>query len=272
MTDRQGKVQLKLFPLLLVGAMMLAGCSTDKDKDALPKDRPVDALYSEARDLMSNKEYTKSAKAFDEVERQHPFSPWAPKSQIMAAYAQYRAQKYDDAAITLSRFIELYPSNESIDYAYYLTALCYYEQISDVGRDQGVTRKAQKALADVVKRFPDSPYGRDAQIKLDLTKDHLAGKEMMIGRYYLDHEEYLAAANRFRTVVEQYDTTTHVPEALHRLVEIYLLLGVKPEAERYAAVLGHNFPQSEWYERSYALLRGNSKNPQAASEPWWKVL
>jgi outer membrane protein assembly factor BamD len=265
-------VQLKLFPFLMLLSMGLAACSSEKDSNTPEKERPVEVLYSEARDMMTNKDYVKASKAFDEVERQHPFSPWAPKSQIMAAYAQYRAQKYDDANLTLARFMEMYPSNESIDYAYYLTALCYYEQISDIGRDQGVTRKASKALSDVVKRFPDSPYARDAQIKLDLTKDHLAGKEMMIGRYYLDGQEYLAAANRFRTVVEQYDTTTHAPEALHRLVEIYLLLGVRPEAERYGAVLGHNFPESAWYARSYALLKGAPKTEKTEQKSWWKVL
>jgi outer membrane protein assembly factor BamD len=264
--------QLKI--LLAVGVLCgaVTACSSDKKSEEAMKDRPLEELYTEARAFMAEGKYAKAAESFDEVERQHPFSQWAPRSQIMAAFSQYKAQKYDDAILTLARFTEMYPSHERLDYAYYLTALCYYEQISDVGRDQGITRKAAKALTDVVKRFPQSSYARDAQIKLDLTKDHLAGKEMMIGRYYLGQQEYLSAASRFRTVVEQFDTTTHAPEALHRLVEVYLLLGVKEEAEHYAAVLGHNFPESEWYERSYALLRG-SKNPNATQKKsWWKVL
>jgi outer membrane protein assembly factor BamD len=263
--------QLKTLSMVAL-CLTLTACSSDNDKDEAVRERPLEEIYSEARGLMAEGKYVKAADSFDEVERQHPFSEWAPRSQIMAAFAQYKAQKYDDAILTLERFMEMYPSHESLDYAYYLTALSYYEQISDVGRDQGMTRKAAKALSDVVKRFPDSPYARDAQIKLDLTKDHLAGKEMMIGRYYLGQQEYLSAASRFRTVVEQFDTTTHAPEALHRLVEVYLLLGIKEEAERYGAVLGHNFPESVWYERSYALLRGE-KTPDAKQEnAWWKVL
>jgi outer membrane protein assembly factor BamD len=158
---------------------------------------------------------------------------------------------------TLERFTKLYPNNESTPYAYYIIALCYYEQISDVGRDQKITEQSMQALREVIRRFPDSEYARDARIKLDLTQDHLAGKEMEIGRYYLRHDDYIAAINRFRFVVENYQTTSHVPEALHRLVECYLKLGVKDEATRYAAVLGNNFPGSVWYRDSYKLMTGD---------------
>lgn len=216
--------------------------------------KTAEELYTEARDELSEGNYRKAALLFDDVERQRPYSELAPRSQIMSAYSHYEAQQYDDAIIALERFIELYPGDQSIDYAYYLIALSYYEQISDVGRDQGMTRKAAKALKDVLRRFPGSDYAKDAKLKLDLTYDHLAGKEMMVGRYYLDRKEYLAAAGRFQEVVTTYQTTTHIPEALHRLVEVYLLLGVRDQAERYAAVLGHNYPESEWYERSYELL------------------
>lgn len=196
--------------------------------------------------------------AFEEVERQFPASPLAIDAQVMAAYSAYKIDDYDKAISTLERFVKLYPNNESTPYAYYLIALCYYEQIADVARDQKLTAQAQQALRDVVRRFPESVYSRDAAIKLDLTEDHLAGKEMQVGRYYQKRGDTLAAINRFRHVVENYQTTSHVPEALHRLTECYLTLGIIDEARRYAAVLGHNFPNSLWYRDSYRFMTENS--------------
>jgi len=188
----------------------------------------------------------------------------------MSAYSSYQAEDYDTAVSTLQRFVKLYPSNSSSPYAYYLIALCYYEQISDVGRDQKVTEQAMQALREVIRRFPDTEYARDARVKLDLTQDHLAGKEMEIGRYYLRHDDTLSAINRFRFVVENYQTTSHVPEALHRLVECYLKLGVREEAQRYAAVLGHNFPGSTWYRDSYKLMTGKEVKQAAGNDSsWW---
>ncbi len=250
--------------------IMLAACEDSGDAvDASKKPQApaAEVLYENAQSLLIELKYKDAAKAFDDVEREHPFSEYAPRSQIMAAFASYRAEQYDDAVLSLQRYIDLYPSHESVDYAHYLIAICYYEQISDVGRDQGMTRKAKAALTDVVRRFPNTDYARDAKLKLDLTSNHLAGKEMMIGRYYAGRKEYLAAANRFRTVIEKYDTTSHTPEALHRLVEIYLLLGVREQAEHYGAVLGHNFGGSKWYERSYELLKGK---PKTDVKKWWK--
>ena len=174
----------------------------------------------------------------------------------MAAFAYYQSNKYDDAIIALDRFIQLHPGHRDIPYAYYLKALCYYEQISDVGRDQRITQQALDALAEVVKRFPESPYARDARLKVELAIDHLAGKEMAVGRYYQANQQYVGAINRYRVVIERYQTTTHVPEALHRLVESYLSLGVKSEAQEAAAVLGYNFPGSDWYQDSYFLMTG----------------
>ncbi len=251
-------------------SMLLVGCSSDKEADGVAEQenyKTAEQIYTEARDLFSAKNYKKAAESFDEVERLHPYSDWSQRSQIMAGFSHYKAQKYDDAILTLERYVKLHPGGDSVDYAYYLIGLSYYEQISDVGRDQGITKQARKALTDVVRRFPNTEYARDAKLKLDLTIDHLAGKEMMIGRYYQGRQEYLAAANRFRTVVEQYDTTTHTPEALHRLVETYLQLGVREQAERYGAVLGHNFPESKWYQRSYALLK-EGKDGSVASSGW----
>ena len=174
----------------------------------------------------------------------------------MAAFAYYQSNKYDEAIIALDRFIQLHPGHKDIPYAYYLKALCYYEQISDIGRDQRITQQALDALAEVVKRFPKSPYARDARLKVELAIDHLAGKEMAVGRYYQQNQQYIGAINRYRVVIERYQTTTHVPEALHRLVESYLSLGVKSEAQEAAAVLGYNFPGSDWYQDSYYLMTG----------------
>ena len=249
--------------------LLLAACSDDGDS-APAAAQSAENLYNEARSLMDDKQYRNAVKAFEEVERQHPESPWASTGQIMSAYASYRVDDYDTAIATLDRFVKLYPNNDSTPYAYYLMALCHYEQISDVGRDQKATEQALQALRDVVRRFPDSEYARDANLKLDLAVDHLAGKEMEVGRYYLKHDDYVAAVNRFRYVVENYQTTSHTPEALHRLVETYLRLGVPQEAQRYAAVLGHNFPGSVWYRDSYKLLTGKTSPAKSATnESWW---
>ena len=205
---------------------------------------------------MAAEDYGKASELFLEVERQHPYSVWATKAQLMGAYSFYARGKYDDAVLALDRFIQLHPGDRDIGYAYYLKGLSYYEQISDVGRDQRMTELALQSLTDVVRRFPESKYARDAQLKIDLTRDHLAGKEMAVGRFYLRRGEYLAAINRFRTVIEKYQSTTHTPEALHRLAEAYTALGIKPEAKQEAAVLGYNFPGSEWYVDSYQLVKG----------------
>ena len=175
----------------------------------------------------------------------------------MAAYSAYRAGEFDDAVVILDRFTKLHPTHPSTPYAYYMKALCYYTQINDVGRDQKVTEEAREALREVVNRYPDSDYAQDAKLKFDLTEDHLAGKEMEIGRYYLKQSDYVGAINRFKFVIDHYQTTSHTAEALHRLVESYLRLGVLPEAKKYAAVLGYNFPGSDWYKYSYAMMKGN---------------
>lgn len=259
----------------------LAACSSSKDEDIAQKPpETAEKLYSDARGKIDSGDYKEAIKTFEEVERQHPYSQWATNSQVMSAYSSYEMEDYDSAVSTLERFVKLYPDNESTPYAYYLIALCYYEQISDVGRDQKITEQALVALREVVRRFPDSNYARDAKIKLDLTLDHLAGKEMQVGRYYLKRDDTLAAVNRFRFVVENYQTTSHTPEALHRLVEAYLKLGVAEEAKRYAAVLGHNFPDSLWYRDSYKLMTSagikqeepgkKTADVPTKSSSWWE--
>lgn len=247
---------------------LTAGCASDQSDEDKYVERSVSELYNIAMDRLENEQHQKAAKLFDEVERQHPYSVWASKAQLMAAYAHYQDNKYDDAINALDRFIELHPGNRDVAYAYYLKALSYYERISDVRRDQEMTVKARGALEEVIKRFPESQYARDARLKLDLTNDHLAGKEMAVGRFYLGNGHYLAAINRFRKVVKDYQTTSHVPEALHRLVEAYLALGIRKEAKASAAVLGHNYPGSQWYADSYELLTGKDIKPKRARDSW----
>lgn len=255
-------------------ALALTACASDEE---LPyEEQPVGQLYNDAADALEGGDYQRAAELFDEVERQHPYSEWATRAQLMAAYAHYEALRYDEAILALDRFIQLHPGHRDVAYAYYLRALSYYEQIADVRRDQAMTARALEALTEVVRRFPNTPYARDAQLKLDLAKDHLAGHEMAIGRFYLRQGHYNAAIGRFRRVIEDYQTTSHVPEALHRLTEAYVALGILSEAQTAAAVLGHNFPGSEWYRDSYALLVGEDVEPRVDQESWitraWKAV
>jgi outer membrane protein assembly factor BamD len=248
-------------PLIAIfaGAALLAtaGCGAFKNSKDEPEyvERPVEDLYNKAVDSAAAGKFRDAAPLFDEVERQHPYSVWATQAQLMAAYSLYQSNQYDEAVNALDRFIQLNPSHANVDYAYYLKGLSYYERITDVGRDQKLTRDALETFNEVIKRFPGSKYSRDARLKIDLTRNHLAGKEMEIGRFYLVRGQHLAAINRFRTVVHDFDTTDQVPEALHRLTEAYLAIGLTQEAEKTAAVLGHNYPGSAWYQDSYALMK-----------------
>ncbi len=245
-------VRRQPFAALVVAAMVLAAC-TGTDEEVYVE-RPVEELYNEAVDQVTVENYTEASDLFLEVERQHPYSIWATKAQLMGSYSFYARGQYDDAILGLDRFIQLHPGNRDIAYAYYLKGLSYYEQITDVGRDQRTTELALQSLSDVSRRFPESKYARDAQLKIDLTQDHLAGKEMEVGRFYLNRGQYLAAINRFRNVIDTYQSTTHTPEALHRISEAYTAIGIEPEARENAAVLGHNFPGSQWYIDSYQLV------------------
>ncbi len=238
---------------------LLSACAGSEDEAYV--ERPVNDLYNVALDELKNGNNTRAAAAFQEVERQHPYSQWATRGQIMAAYAFYKANEYDQGVDAARRFIDLHPGHKDVPYAYYLIGISYYDQISDVGRDQKMTALAYEAFDELIRRFPDSDYGRDAKLKAELAQDHLAGKEMEIGRYYQRQGKYVAAANRFKAVVDQYQTTTQIEEALHRLTETYLALGVREEAVKSAAVLGHNYPGSRWYQDSYALLAGEDGLP-----------
>ncbi len=241
-----------LLAFVLLG--FLCACAADTKEELVPEE-PVDELYNKGLDALQSGEYKEAAKHFSEVDRQHPYSHWAARAQIMEAYAYYQNMDYDEAVKALDQFIELHPGHNDIAYAYYLKGLCHYERILDVHRDQTYARDALKSLQDVVSRFPDSEFAKDAVLKMALIYDHLAGAEMDVGRYYLKQHLYIAAINRFRTVVDKYQTTSHVPEALVRLVEVYLALGITEEAKKNAAVLGHNFPGSEWYRDAYNLLK-----------------
>ena len=251
-----------LAAVALPAALLAAGCASDDEPAYV--ERPAESIYDEALADLDQENFEQAAVLFDEVERQHPYSQWATRAQLMAAFAHYQATDYEDAILALDRFLALHPGNDSSAYAYYLRSLCYYERITDVERDQLITEQAREALQEVVRRYPNTDYARDAALKLDLTMDQLAGKEMTIGRWYLRQGYYNAAINRFRSVVSQYQTTTHVPEALHRLTEAYLAIGLPEEARANAAVLGHNYPGTEWYLDSYALLVDEGVRPQAS--------
>ncbi len=257
----------KIAITILLASVSLAACQSNKGlKDKAPAyvERPVELLYNNARDLVSKRDYAEAVNAFDEVDRQHPYSEWARRSILMSAYSSYAQNKYEDAIEAANRYSSMYQggSEENSAYAYYLIAICYFEQIVDVGRDQRMTELALASLNELVQRYPNTAYAKDARLKMDMTRDQLAGKEMEIGRYYLSQDQHLAAIGRFKRVVDIYQTTSHTPEALHRLVESYLSMGLIDEATKIGAVLGYNYPGSEWYEKSYKLLTSKGINPK----------
>ncbi len=245
--------------LLLAAALilpLLTGCSGD---DAAKKTAvgPVEEIYNNGVDALNARRFSSADDQFNAVEQNYPYSSWAVNAQLMSGYSLYLQNKYTQAIGTLDRFIQLHPAHRDVGYAYYLRALCYYEQIADIERDQRGTEQAMNALREVVTRFPDTSYANDAKLKIDLCVDHLAGKEMEIGRFYQKQHLYEAAIGRYQRVVDDFQTTNHVPEALARLTEIYLALGLKDQARKTAAVLGYNYPGSEWYTDSYAQLVDN---------------
>jgi len=258
-------------PVLIAGALglTLAACA-HKNKaqtDLSYQERPVELIYATGAEKLDHRDWNDAAQYFDEVERQHPYSEWARRSILMEAYAYYESNKYDDAISAADRFVSLYPGNPSAPYAYYLKAVCYWEQIADVTRDQGDTLQALAAFREIEKRYPTSEYAIDAKLKIDMIQDQLAGKEMTVGRWYLRQGMPIAAIGRFKTVLDKYQTTSHAPEALYRLVEAYLTLGLRDEAVRDGAVLGYNYPGDRWYEEAYALLTSRGLKPSAPPKP-----
>lgn len=256
-----------LLVTVAASALVLTACQNSSRRQELAYvERPVEMLYARATDELDKRDFDDAILLFNEVERQHPYSEWARRSSLMSAFASYESRKYDEAVSTAHRYLALNPAGQGASYAYYLIAVSHFDQIMDVGRDQKTTELARAALTDVVRRYPDTDYAKDAAVKLDMVSDQLAGKEMEIGRWYLRRNQHLSAVNRFRTVVSEYDTTSHAPEALHRLVEVYLAMGLKQEALAAGSVLGYNYPESVWYRYSYRLLSGQGLDPEGASE------
>ncbi len=269
---RRGRFGVKLIGIGLALVLLSACAGGERGRKAKPIEAySAEELYLQAEARLESlppRKADKAAELFAEVERLYPYSEWAKRALIMQAFAYHKAKDYENARAAAQRFLDFYPADEDAAYAQYLLALSYYDQIDLVGRDQGLTFQALQALRTVIERYPDSDYARSAILKFDLAFDHLAAKEMEIGRYYLKRGHYAAAINRFRVVVEQFQTTSHTPEALHRLVESYLALGLDDEAQTAGAILGYNYRGSEWYRDSYALLKGKGLKPEARGNGW----
>lgn len=255
--------------IVLAATTALSACAGRNDRPQLAyEERPVDLLYNAGYQRLERERWLDAVAYFQEVERQHPYSEWSRRAILMQMYAFYRQGRYQDAIAAADRFIQLYPGSPSASYAFYMKGVCYFEQIVDVGRDQAATGQALLALRDVARRYPDTPYAADALIKIDMVNDQLAGKEMTIGRWYQRQQQPLAAINRYRTVIDnpEFQRTSHTPEALYRLVELYLTLGLDEEATRNGAVLGHNYPGSRWYQDAYVLLTNDGRRPSVEPE------
>ena len=256
---------------MLALTLGLGGCSNFDffAKHDLPPDEPADRLYNEGLYYLNAQKRPKEAvKKFEEVDRQHPYSEWARKSLLMAAYSYYQLGSYDECVSAAKRYVTLHPGSPDAAYAQYLIAASYFDQIPDITRDQDRTEKAVASLQEVVNKYPDTEYANNAKQKIEFARDQLAGKEMQIGRYYLKRRDYTGAINRFKVVVTKFQTTRQVEEALERLVEAYMALGIIDEAQTAAAVLGHNFPDSEWYKRSYALVKSGGREPHENTGSW----
>jgi outer membrane protein assembly factor BamD len=262
----------RLAALVLAPALvlMLAGCfgRGEKKTDEIVEAAPPDLLYNEALAHLQAGDTSEAAKKFEEIDKEHPYSEFARRSTLMSAFIHFRRSQYQECINDAQRYVTLFPASSDAAYAYYLIGESYFRQIPDVTRDQDLSRKAIEAMSEVVRKFPDSEYAADARQKIDVARDQLAGKEMQVGRYYMERREYLAGVNRFKAVVEEYQTTRHVEEALLRLTEAYLALGIVPEAQTAAAVLGHNFPDSPWYKDSYRILGKAGVVPQENQGSW----
>ncbi|MAK60523.1 MAG: outer membrane protein assembly factor BamD [Ponticaulis sp.] len=260
----------KSFLLVSTALLVPGGCSLfdgSRNESLAYVERPVELLYNNASDSLEKRRYDDAVLLFDEVERQHPYSEWASRANLMSAFANYQTNNYDDAITAARRYISLHPGNDETVYAYYLIAICYFEQIVDVGRDQKTSEDALAAFDDVVRRYPETEYAADARLKMDMIRDQLAGKEMEIGRWYLRRNQHLAAINRFKRVIDEFETTSHTPEALYRLTESYLSIGLQSEAMKSASVLGYNYGGTDWYADAYELMsdEGQSMSVKPAS-------
>jgi outer membrane protein assembly factor BamD len=269
---RECRTLARVLALMLL-IVPLGACSSLGDwfggKEDKVLDDPADKLYNEGLFLLNQKrDYKAAAKRFEEVDRQHPYSEWARKALLMSAFAHYENRDYEDCISTAKRYVTLHPGSPDAAYAQYLIASSFYDQIPDVTRDQGRTEKAMQALEEVMRKFPSTEYAASAKKKLEVARDQLAGKEMDVGRYYLNKKEFTAAINRFKIVVTRYQTTRHVEEALTRLTEVYMAMGIAEEAQTAAAVLGHNFPDSRWYKDAYNLVKAGGFEPSENPSSW----
>jgi outer membrane protein assembly factor BamD len=254
---------------ILLLAANLGACASWWNKDETPPDEPADRLYNEGLFLLNQqKDPAKAVKKFEEVDRQHPYSEWARKALIMSAFSYYQSRSYDECVTAAKRYISLHPGSPDAAYAQYLIGASYFDEIPDITRDQARTEKALAALDEVTRKYPTSEYAVSAKQKTEVARDQLAGKEMQIGRYYLKQKDFTGAINRFKVVVTQYQTTRHVEEALERLTEAYMSLGIVDEAQTAAAVLGHNFPDSDWYKHAYTLVKNGGLEPNENKASW----
>ncbi len=266
--------------LALAASLSVSGCAwlglgdedtpqNNANKDAANyRERPIEQIYADAWTAIRRNNWEMAAAQFNEVDRQHPYSIWARRAMLMSAFCSYQANKYPEAIATADQYISLHPGSQEVAYAFYLKAIALYEQIVEVNRDQSATQQALVALQDVVQRFPDTEYARDATLKIDLTMDHLAGKEMAVGRYYMKQGDFIGAVNRYKVVVQQYQTTSHISEALERLTECYFALGLDNEAQTAAAVLGANYPGSVWYKDAFEVLQRRNLRPVEDNKSW----
>jgi outer membrane protein assembly factor BamD len=270
-----GVRQLRLISVATAAAIVLSGCGNGgifASREVPLENFSAEEIYRRGELELNAEKPEDAARYFGEVERLYPYSDWAKRALIMQAFAFHRDRDYEASRSASQRYIDFYPADEDAAYAQYLLALSYYDQIDDVGRDQGLTFQALQSLRTVIERYPDTEYARSSILKFDLAFDHLAAKEMEIGRFYLKRGNYTAAINRFRAVIEDFETTTQTPEALHRLVESYLSLGLTNEAQTAGAILGHNFQSTEWYEDSFALLTGQGLRPDATGQGWLRSI
>jgi outer membrane protein assembly factor BamD len=267
-SGRKLRALASVLALLAIAAPVLGCSALSKDEDVVAEGA-ADKTYNEGLFLLNNKqEYQDAAKKFDQVERENPYSDWARKALLMSAYSYYQAQKYDDCINAAKRYVTLHPGSPDAAYAQYLIGVSYYDQIPDVFHDQARADKAIAALAEVVRKYPDTEYALNAKKKIDVARDQLAGKEMEIGRFYMKKRDFTGAINRFKVVVTQYQTTREVEEALERLTEAYLSIGIVDEAQTAAAVLGHNFPDSPWYKDAYKLVKSAGVEPNENKASW----
>ena len=247
--------KIKLLLATVFVCFLLAGCTSTKLAIPETEGEKLQILYSNAIELVRKKDFVDAAILFEDIERQYPYSKWSNQAQLMTAFCYFKSQMHEESIDALERFIALYPSSKKISYAYYLRALNYFEQIKDVERDQSLTAKSKQAFYEVVNRYPESEFADDAYEKIDIINDRLAAKEIVIARYYQFNHQWISAINRYNKILREYDTSVYTEEALHRLVEIYLSLGLHEEAKNYASTLGFNFPSSDWYIKSYELVK-----------------